>query len=112
MDLIRSHLGIHSITMSSLECQSVVLHLQQTLMNQGVCLGERILIEADPAQSELYTLLLTTAAASMGVSVVLPMSPLSKDLFAWKESLDVTHVFLPWIPKEYKSEPLSIEGIS
>ena len=72
MDLIRSHLGIHSITMSSLECQSVVLHLQQTLMNQGVCLGERILIEADPAQSELYTLLLTTAAASMGVSVVLP----------------------------------------
>lgn len=112
MDLIRSHLGIHSITMSSLECQSVVLHLQQTLMNQGVCLGERILIEADPAQSELYTLLLTTAAASMGVSVVLPMCPLSKDLFAWKESLDVTHVFLPWIPKEYKSEPLSIEGIS
>lgn len=112
MDLIRSHLGIYSISMNSLQCQSVVFYLQKALKDKGVCSGDRILIEADPAQNELYSLLLTTAAASMGVSVVLPMCPLNQDLFTWKESLNVSHVFLPWIPKEYKTETLLTEGTS
>ncbi|MBN1600042.1 MAG: aminotransferase class III-fold pyridoxal phosphate-dependent enzyme [Chitinispirillaceae bacterium] len=112
MDLIRSHLGIHSITMSSLQCQSIVFHLQKALMSQGVCSGDRLLIEADSTQSELYSLLLTTAAASMGVGVVLPMCPLGRDLLSWAEQLKVSHIFLPWIPEEYTTESSFVQGIT
>lgn len=112
MDLIRSHSGIHYITMNHQQCQSVIVHLRDCFIKTGVQKGDRILIEADSAQSELYTLLLTTAAANMGVSVILPMCPLGKDSLSWAEQLKASHLFLPWVPEEYKTESSLIQGIA